>query len=77
MTIPYQDLHPEVACPTCEGAGFFGDGPYVEFCAYCHGTGVMIDEGVWLEPGAEALGAGASERTASGEGSPAHLIRSW
>jgi hypothetical protein len=50
MTIPYQDLHPEVACPTCEGAGFFGDGPYVEFCAYCHGTGVMIDEGVWLEP---------------------------
>jgi DnaJ-class molecular chaperone len=43
---PYQDLHPEVPCPTCEGAGFFGNGPYVEFCAYCHGTGVIVDESV-------------------------------
>jgi DnaJ-class molecular chaperone len=42
----YQDLHPEVPCPTCEGAGFFGNGPYVEFCAYCHGTGVIIDESI-------------------------------
>jgi DnaJ-class molecular chaperone len=32
------------ACPTCDGAGFFGNGPYVEFCAYCHGTGEIIDE---------------------------------
>ena len=47
---PYQDLHSEVPCPTCEGAGFFGNGPYVEFCAYCHGTGVKIDESVTLEP---------------------------
>ena len=45
---PYQDLHPEVPCPTCDGAGFFGNGPYVEFCAYCHGTGVIIDESVIL-----------------------------
>ena len=45
---PYQDLHPEVACPTCEGIGFFGNGPYVEFCAYCRGTGVIIDESVTL-----------------------------
>lgn len=47
---PYQDLHPEVPCPTCDGVGFFGSGPYVEFCAYCHGMGVMIDESVRLEP---------------------------
>jgi DnaJ-class molecular chaperone len=37
-------------CPTCGGAGFFGNGPYVEFCAYCHGTGEIIDETEWLEP---------------------------
>ncbi len=46
----YQDEHPEVACPTCEGAGFFGNGPYVEFCAYCHGTGVLIDEREFFAP---------------------------
>ena len=45
---PYQDLHPEVPCPACEGAGFFGNGPYVEFCAYCRGTRVIIDENVTL-----------------------------
>jgi len=43
---PYQDLHPEVPCPTCDGVGFFGNGPYVEFCACCHGTGALIDETV-------------------------------
>ena len=47
---PYQDLHPEEPCPTCDGVGFFGNGPYVEFCDYCRGTGAMIDETVWLEP---------------------------
>jgi DnaJ-class molecular chaperone len=47
---PYQDLHSEVPCPTCEGSGFFGNGSYVEFCAYCRGTGVVIDENVILKP---------------------------
>jgi DnaJ-class molecular chaperone len=60
---PYQDLHPEVPCPACEGAGFFGNGPYVEFCAYCHGTGVMIDESVTLT-GVERKPLGRERRKA-------------
>jgi hypothetical protein len=43
---PYQGLHPEVTCPECGGAGFFGDGPFVESCACCRGIGVLIDDGV-------------------------------
>lgn len=40
----YQDEHLEVPCPSCKGVGFFGNGPYVEFCAYCQGTGILIEE---------------------------------
>src|SRR5260370_18637541 len=47
---PYQDLHPEVECPECGGAGFFGNGPVVEPCYHCRGTGVLINESVFLEP---------------------------
>ncbi len=34
--------HPELPCPECDGAGFYGgNGPVVEtLCAFCHGTGV-------------------------------------
>src|SRR5262249_24333956 len=32
------------------GAGFFGSGPFVEFCEYCRGTGVMIDESRTPQP---------------------------
>jgi hypothetical protein len=49
---PYQDLHPEVDCPECGGAGFFGDGPFVESCACCRGIGVLIDDTV-IAPRAE------------------------
>ena len=35
-----------LTCPECGGAGFFGDGPFVESCACCHGTGVLIDDRV-------------------------------
>ena len=45
-TLVYQDVHPEEPCPECGGAGFFGDGPVVDSCGYCMGTGVLIDEGI-------------------------------
>lgn len=32
---------PEPDCPECSGAGFFGSGPYVEFCKHCGGLGVL------------------------------------
>ena len=44
----YQDVHPEVDCGECGGAGFFGNGPNVERCGYCRGRGVVIDESVLL-----------------------------
>ena len=44
----YQDRHPEIDCAECGGAGFFGNGPNVEPCGYCAGTGVIIDESVIL-----------------------------
>ena len=44
----YQDLHPEVDCDECRGAGFFGNGPYVDPCGSCMGTGVLIDDTVTL-----------------------------
>ena len=44
----YQDRHPEVDCDECGGAGFFGNGPYVEPCDCCGGTGVLIDDSVML-----------------------------
>lgn len=46
----YQDLHPEVDCPECGGAGFFGNGPNVYLCHDCLGTGVLIDDTVMLPP---------------------------
>ena len=46
----YQDAHPEVDCPECGGAGFFGNGPYVVPCEFCRGTGVLIDDSVSLLP---------------------------
>ena len=46
----YQDAHPEVDCGECGGAGFFGSGPNVDPCAYCRGTGVLIDDSVTLAP---------------------------
>ena len=46
----YQDTHPEVDCPECGGAGFFGNGPCVEPCGPCGGTGVLINENVILQP---------------------------
>lgn len=46
----YQDLHPEVDCPECGGAGFFGNGPNVDPCGCCMGTGVLIDDTVLLPP---------------------------
>jgi hypothetical protein len=44
-----QDELSEVPCPSCDGVGFFGHGPYVEFCAYCHGAGVFMLEEVLPE----------------------------
>ncbi len=44
----YQDKHPEIDCSECGGAGFFGNGPNVEPCGYCAGTGVIIDNTVRL-----------------------------
>jgi hypothetical protein len=44
----YQDRHPEIDCGECGGAGFFGNGPNVEPCGYCAGTGVVIDDSVML-----------------------------
>jgi DnaJ-class molecular chaperone len=46
---PYQDLQPEVPCPECGGAGFFGNGPVVEPCDICRGKGVLINESVTLK----------------------------
>jgi hypothetical protein len=46
----YQDRHPEIDCTECGGAGFFGNGPNVEPCGYCAGTGVVIAESVMLSP---------------------------
>ena len=46
----YQDLHPEVDCSECCGAGFFGSGDIVELCSYCGGKGVLIDDSVMLSP---------------------------
>ena len=46
----YQDIHPEVDCPECGGAGFFGNGPIVDPCGHCGGTGVLIDATVMLPP---------------------------
>ena len=39
----YQDVYPEIDCTECGGAGFFGNGPNVDPCDYCGGTGVLID----------------------------------
>ncbi len=35
-------MNPEVPCPECDGAGFYGgNGPVVHcICAFCHGTGI-------------------------------------
>ena len=44
----YQDRHPESDCAECGGAGFFGNGPNVDPCVCCAGTGVLIDDGVIL-----------------------------
>jgi hypothetical protein len=44
----YQDRHPEIDCDECGGAGFFGNGPIVEPCDCCRGTGVLIDDSVLL-----------------------------
>ena len=46
----YQDVHPEVDCCECSGAGFFGSGDIVEPCRHCQGKGVLIDEEVMLYP---------------------------
>jgi hypothetical protein len=46
----YQDKHPEIDCTECGGPGFFGNGPNVEPCGYCGGTGVVIAESVTLSP---------------------------
>jgi len=46
----YQDKHPESDCPECGGAGFFGNGPIVDPCGYCGGTGVLIDDSRMLSP---------------------------
>jgi DnaJ-class molecular chaperone len=46
----YQDVHPEVDCGECSGAGFFGSGDIVEPCSCCRGKGVLIDEEVMLYP---------------------------
>ena len=46
----YQDRHPEIDCAECGGAGFFGNGPNVDPCGYCAGTGVLIDDSVVLSP---------------------------
>ena len=44
----YQDRHHETDCGECGGAGFFGNGPNVDPCRYCAGTGVLIDDSVML-----------------------------
>ena len=44
----YQDTHHEIDCSECGGAGFFGNGPNVDPCGYCRGTGVLIDDNVML-----------------------------
>ena len=46
----YQDVHPEMDCGECGGAGFFGSGDIVERCGYCGGKGVLIDDTVMLSP---------------------------
>ncbi len=37
----------ETTCLECSGAGFYGgNGPVVEtICAFCNGTGVLVEEG--------------------------------
>jgi hypothetical protein len=42
--------NPEIPCPECSGAGFFGDnGPVAEsLCGFCRGTGVLINGGPYL-----------------------------
>ena len=47
---PYHDIHPEIPCPECGGAGFFGDGPIAETCDCCGGKGVLINEGAERKP---------------------------
>jgi hypothetical protein len=37
----YQNVHPELDCAECGGAGFVGNGPSVELCRHCMGTGVL------------------------------------
>ena len=44
----YQDVHPEIECGECGSAGFFGNGPNVEPCGCCRGTGVLVDDSVML-----------------------------
>ena len=46
----YQDTYHEIDCTECGGAGFFGNGPNVDLCGYCRGTGVLIDDNVRLSP---------------------------
>ena len=48
MDACYQDRHPEIDCPECGGAGFFGNGPVADACGCCGGTGVLINNSVTL-----------------------------
>jgi DnaJ-class molecular chaperone len=64
--LPYQDMHPEVDCPECGGAGFFGNGPQVDPCDYCGGTGVLIDGSQLLsarKPSGRAMTSATSVKT--------------
>ena len=59
----YQDIYHEIDCAECGGAGFFGNGPNVDPCQYCRGTGVLIDDSVTLSPRKPVRHATASEAT--------------
>ena len=61
----YQDIYLETDCPECGGAGFFGNGPYVDPCDYCRGTGVLINESVLLSARKPVRRATASQSDAA------------
>ena len=59
----YQDTYHEIDCSECGGAGFFGNGPNVEPCGCCAGTGVVIDDSVMLSPRKPMRRATTSDET--------------